>query len=235
MTDTGLPRKPSPRRTAAASHGAAAFPSRQDLVARVLRDRILRGELGAGSRLDIDEIAAAHGVSRTPVRDALKQLEGEGLVAVLPYRGVEVTRLTLADVEELFGIRVALERLCVARCVANITEHEILGLRRTLQRMDRLRRRDATWISLNASFHDGIHAASRWPRLIELIRELRTNVERYVRARAKELGIERQQAQHWALLEAIEARDAAGAEAIITAHLQDTVAAMAGMQTGTET
>jgi DNA-binding GntR family transcriptional regulator len=228
MTDADRPRKPSARRAAAAAQGASPFPSRQDLVAKVLRDRILRGELGAGSRLDIDAIAAAHGVSRTPVRDALKQLEGEGLVAVLPYRGVEVTRLTEADVEELFGIRVALERLCVARCVGQITEHEILGLRRTLQRMDRLRRRDAAWIALNASFHDGIHTASRWPRLIEQIRELRTNVERYVRARSTVLGIERQQVQHWALLDAIAARDTARAEAVITAHLQDTVAAMVG-------
>ncbi|MBR0650099.1 GntR family transcriptional regulator [Roseomonas terrae] len=199
----------------------------------MLRDRILRGELGAGSRLDIDEIATAHGVSRTPVRDALKQLEGEGLVSVLPYRGVEVTRLTAADVEELFGIRIALERLCVARCVSNITEHEILGLRRILQRIDRLRRRDAAWMALNASFHDGIHAASRWPRLIEQIRELRTNVDRYVRAHARELGIERQREQHWALLQAIEARDAASAEAIIIAHLQATVDAMASHEPGT--
>jgi DNA-binding GntR family transcriptional regulator len=230
MTDKADPRKPFPRRSGTAADGVSAFPSRQDIVAKVLRDRILRGELGAGSRLDIDEIAAAHGVSRTPVRDALKQLEGEGLVAVLPYRGVEVTRLAAADVEELFGIRVALERLCVARCIANITAHEILGLRRLLQRMDRLRKRDAAWMALNASFHDGIHTASRWPRLIEHIRELRTNVERYVRARASDLGIERQQVQHWALLDAIETNDTARAEAIITAHLQDTVAAMTGTE-----
>lgn len=222
MTDELSLRKGPLRRSPA----SPTFPSRQDVVASILRDRIMSGELAGGRRLDIHEIAAAHGVSRTPVRDALKQLEGEGLVEVFPYRGVEVTTLTAEDVTELFGIRVALERLCVARSVEAITEAELQGLRRMLLRMDRLKRRDGAWTALNTAFHDAIHASARWPRLIELIRAQRTNVERCVRARAAELGIERQQAQHWALLEAIAQRDAAGAQEVITAHLQDTALAL---------
>ncbi|MFN7001068.1 MAG: GntR family transcriptional regulator, partial [Elioraea tepidiphila] len=163
------------------------FPSRQEAVAEALRLDILRGRLGGGARLDIDEIAARHGVSRTPVRDALKQLESEGLVQVLPYRGVEVTALTDDDLRELFAIRIALERLAVAQAALRITEAELDGLRRILRRMDRLKQRDRSWIALNIAFHDAIHAATRWPRLIEMIRIQRTNVERYVRARGSEL------------------------------------------------
>lgn len=226
MTDKSPARKLSFPRKPLAVGAAPGFPSRQDLVASLLRDQILRSELAAGSRLDIDEIAAAHGVSRTPVRDALKQLETEGLVQVFPYRGVEVTTLTAADLSELFGIRIALERLCVSRSVEVATEEDLQAMRRTLQRMDRLKKRDAGWTDLNTEFHNAVYASARWPRLAELIRTQRNNVERYVRARADGLGTERQQAQHWALVDAITKRDTARAQDTITAHYQETLVAM---------
>jgi DNA-binding GntR family transcriptional regulator len=201
---------------------ATPFPSRQEAVAAALRLDILRGRIAAGARLDIDEIAARHGVSRTPVRDAMKQLEAEGLVQVLPYRGVEVTSLAAEDLRELFAIRIALERLAVAEAARNITQAELGGLRRILRRMDRARQRDESWITLNTSFHDAVHAASRWPRLIEMIRVQRTNLERYVRASAGDLGIADQQREHWALLEALAAQDADAAQAVIAQHLART-------------
>jgi DNA-binding GntR family transcriptional regulator len=216
-------KRPSPPPEPAAAAAVTAFPSRQEAVAEALRLDILRGRLGAGVRLDIDEIAARHGVSRTPVRDALKQLETEGLVQVLPYRGVEVTALTDDDLRELFAIRIALERLAVAQAALRITEAELDGLRRILHRMDRLKQRDRSWITLNIAFHDAIHAATRWPRLIEMIRIQRTNVERYVRARGSELGIARQQAEHWALVEALARHDPEAAERIIAGHLRQTM------------
>lgn len=70
--------------------------SRKQVVMRAIRDAILDGRLEAGSRLNQDEIAAELGVSRMPVREALKDLEAEGLVTFYPYRGVEVTELILA-------------------------------------------------------------------------------------------------------------------------------------------
>jgi DNA-binding GntR family transcriptional regulator len=211
---------------------ANPFPSRQEAVAAALRLDILRGQLGAGTRLDIDEIAARHGVSRTPVRDALKQLEAEGLVQVLPYRGVEVTSLGDDDLRELFAIRIALERLAVAQAVHTITDAEIEGLRRILRRMDRISSRDDSWTTLNIAFHDGIHTATRWPRLIEMIRIQRTNVERCVRARASALGIARQQAEHWSLLEALARRDPTEAERVIAQHLRQTLEALCGPAEG---
>ncbi|WP_372620362.1 GntR family transcriptional regulator [Falsiroseomonas sp.] len=212
---------PRQRKRASAAQ-PIVFPSRQETVAAALRLDILRGRASAGSRLDIDEIAARHGVSRTPVRDALKQLEGEGLVQVLPYRGVEVTRLSGEDLRELFSIRIALERLAVARAAANVSLAELEGLRKILRRMDRARGRDQSWTTLNTSFHDAVHAASRSPRLIEMIRVQRTNVDRYVRAGAADLGTEAQQQEHWALLESLAARDAAAAQSVIERHLTRT-------------
>jgi DNA-binding GntR family transcriptional regulator len=227
MTRDALQRnRPSPPPGPVPAPAGTPFPSRQEAVADALRLDILRGRLGAGTRLDIDEIAARHGVSRTPVRDALKRLEAEGLVQVLPYRGVEVTALTDDDLRELFAIRIALERLAVARAALRITKAELDGLRRVLLRMDRLRSRERSWVALNIAFHDGVHAATRWPRLIEMIRIQRTNVERYVRARAAELGTSRQQAEHWALLEALARHDPEAAERVIASHLRQTMEAL---------
>ncbi|MFH5948814.1 GntR family transcriptional regulator [Roseomonas xinghualingensis] len=182
--------------------------------------------MGGGSRLDIDEIAAAHGVSRTPVRDALKQLESEGLVQVFPYRGVEVTTLTQADLEELFSIRIALEQLCIARAIEHLKPQHLEAMRRTLRRMDRLKKRDESWTNLNLEFHNAIYDAAGWPRLAEMLRAQRVNIERYVRARADDLGTQRQQSQHWTLLEAMEKGDRATALATIHSHYMDTVTAM---------
>lgn len=212
---------PTSRKTSRSTQ-RITLPSRQEAVAATLRGGILRGRITAGARLDIDEIAARHGVSRTPVRDALKQLETEGLVRVLPHRGVVVTRLSAEDVRELFAIRIALERLAVAQAAANISDAELEGLRRMLRRMDRTRIRNQSWTTLNTSFHDAVHAASRLPRLIEMIRVQRTNVDRYVRARAAELGVEAQQQEHWALVEALAARDVAAAQDVIEQHLART-------------
>ncbi|MGK7865022.1 GntR family transcriptional regulator [Falsiroseomonas sp. E2-1-a4] len=207
----------------------AVYPSRQEAVAAALRLDILRGRIPAGARLDIDEIANRHGVSRTPVRDALKQLEGEGLIQVLPYRGVEVTRLTAENLRELFAIRIALERLALAQATVQVTEAELMQLRGILRRMDRYAVRDEAWMRLNAAFHDGVHAASRWPRLIEMIRVQRTNVERYVRAGAADLGVAQQQAEHWQLIEAMTARQPELAATLIAQHLSRTAETLARM------
>lgn len=219
------------------SSGANRFvlPSRQEAVAATLRLDILRGRVAAGARLDIDEIAARHGVSRTPVRDALKQLESEGLVQVLPHRGVEVTRLSAGDLREIFAIRIALERLAVSLAAATISEAELEGLRKILRRMDRARTRDQSWMTLNIAFHDGVHAASRSPRLTELIRVQRTNVERYVRAAAADLGIEVQQREHWALLETIATRNGSAAQVVIEQHLARTADMLVRLGGGLET
>jgi DNA-binding GntR family transcriptional regulator len=220
---------PAPAKPATLSPAHQAFPSRQEAVAAALRLDILQGRIPPGARLDIDEIAIRHGVSRTPVRDALKQLEGEGLIQVLPYRGVEVTRLTTEDLHELFAIRIALERLALMQAAVNVTDAEIGQLRRILRRMDRIRTRDELWMKLNAAFHDGVHAASRWPRLIELIRVQRINVERYVRAGASDLGVEQQQAEHWELVEAMAARQPELAASLIAQHLLRTGETLAQM------
>src|SRR6266568_2291265 len=88
-------------------------PRRTEALIDVLRGHILSGELAPGQRLNLDEIAEQSGVSRMPVRDALKQLEAEGLVNIYPQRGIEVSALNVDDITQMFGIRIVLEQKAV--------------------------------------------------------------------------------------------------------------------------
>ncbi len=113
-------------------------PRRTDALLDVLRKHIRTGELAPGQRLNLDEIAQQSGVSRGPVRDALKQLETEGLVAIYPQRGIEVTALNAEDIGELFGIRIVLEQKAVELAVLRLTSEDHEQMHDLLMKMDKL-------------------------------------------------------------------------------------------------
>jgi DNA-binding GntR family transcriptional regulator len=209
--------------------------SRKDAALSLLRGAIMDGRLAAGERLDQNEIAASLGVSRMPVREALKQLEVEGLVAVYPYRGVAVTSLDATELEELFEIRIALEKTAVARAAGKLTRRQIAKLRAVLTEMDEIvhePRSDDEWMQLNSEFHKIINEACGWPRLISLIAQYRGNVERYVRTYLKLCGRAQSQREHWELLEACAEGRSHLAQKVIERHLRNTERALkAALQT----
>lgn len=196
--------------------------SRKEVVVETLRKSILSGELRAGHRLNLDEIASALNVSRMPVREALKQLENEGLVTIYPHRGVEVSELSGSDVAQIFGIRIVLEQKAVELAIPRLTEGDLVEMKALLERMDQSGSHGLKWIKLNERFHHTINIASGWPRLVSTIEIQRVNVERYVRAYVRMQGYERPQEQHWALYKACYDRDAAKAKIVIDEHFQDT-------------
>lgn len=199
--------------------------SRKDAVLQILRASITDGRLAPGLRLDQNEIAAELGVSRMPVREALKQLQAEGLVVVYPYRGVEVSRLDPAAIVELFETRIVLEKLALSRAIPALRQGTLSKLDQILRQMDALLEQptsDDPWMRLNAEFHGLINGASDWPRLMETIEQYRSNVERYVRAYFSHGGRAQSQREHWDLFEACRRHDVAGAQAIIASHLRNT-------------
>jgi DNA-binding GntR family transcriptional regulator len=210
----------------------SVLASRKDAVAGALRESIVSGDLPAGSRLDLDEIASRVGVSRMPVREAIKQLEAEGLVTIYPHRGVEVSQLDIADIEEIFDIRIVLETRAAELAIPQLTEDDFAAIEAILKRMDRPDISGKTWRDLNQRFHHTINEASGSPRLVAMIEGLRINVERYVSAYLAMRGYEHPQKQHWALLKACRDRDVSRAKEIIKEHFTDTarmlVAALAG-------
>ncbi|SON56694.1 putative HTH-type transcriptional regulator YdfH [Hartmannibacter diazotrophicus] len=198
--------------------------SRTEAVARNVREAIVNGEMPPGMRLNLDELALRYGVSRMPVREALKQLESEGLVTFYPYRGVEVAHLSVAEVEELYAIRVLLERRAVERAAARIDASGLAKMKVLLEQMDEAIAADdgARWFELNEAFHRTLNEASGWPKMVEMIDKLRQNIERCVRTYIARAGYEGPQEQHRELYQACLDHDPERAARIITLHIENT-------------
>ncbi|MDR5675815.1 MAG: GntR family transcriptional regulator [Armatimonadota bacterium] len=189
------------------------------MVADVLREAILRGILLAGQQLRQDEIARELGVSHIPVREALRQLEAEGLVRLRPYRGFEVSELSPEEVEELYEIRIPLECQALRLAFPHLTDEDLERAERILDAID-AEGDPSAWSELNTEFHAVLYSPSRRQRLLNLIRTLRTNVDRYLRLYISVMQRKQySQREHRKILEAVRRRDAAGAVAALEEHL----------------
>ncbi len=189
------------------------------MVAEVLREAILRGILTAGQQLRQDEIARELGVSHIPVREALRQLEAEGLVRLRPYRGFEVSELSPEEVEELYEIRIPLECQALRLAMPHLTEEDLRRAEEILDAID-AEADPSAWSQLNTEFHAVLYAPSRRQRLLNLIRTLRTNVDRYLRLYISVMQRKQySQREHRKILEAVRRRDVAAAVEALEEHL----------------
>ncbi len=195
----------------------------QEMVAEALRDAIVTGRLKGGERLHQDGIASKLGVSRMPVREALRQLESEGLVVFTPHRRVSVAALSTDELRELYEIRIALEILALDLAITRLSPEGLARLSALLDQMDRVTD-PGRWLNLNRTFHGTLYRASGRSRLCTLIDSLRGNVERYLRIYVS--GVERRahaQAEHRRILRACRRRQVAEAKKALRQHLSGTV------------
>jgi DNA-binding GntR family transcriptional regulator len=204
-------------------------PTAQEAVLAELRRFITTGRLRPGQQIVQDALAVQLGVSRVPLREALKILEGEGQVTYVAHRGYFVTELSLSDLLEVYRIREILEAEAVTIAVPRITATDI-------DRMEEAERdvRAAsdvadviTMTSANRRFHFTLIEACALPRLVRLIRLLwdATEVYRsvyYNDADNRELV----EAEHQALVSAVRAGDAATSLLVLTAHREHAIAAL---------
>ena len=153
----------------------------RDVVFNTLRQAILRGELKPGERLMEIQLANKLGVSRTPIREALRKLELEGLVNMVPRKGAEVADITEKSLRDVLEVRKALEELSVQLACEKITEEEIEELKRAAERFkDTLDNQDVTKIAeADVAFHDIIYTATDNQKLILLLNNLREQMYRY--------------------------------------------------------
>jgi len=204
-----------------------------DLVYRAVRDGILSGTHPAGSRLPEEELAAAIGVSRTPVREALRRLHAEGLVEVLPIRGAVVARWADHDLDEIFELRTLLEGYGARRASERVIPAELETLSSLCDEMDRrlhqrTKRAYDEITELNLEFHQRIHRATGNKRLLVLLSNLiqvpivHHNFHRYTPAE-----LARSFSHHRELVDALGARDGDWAESVMHSHLR---AARASLQ-----
>jgi DNA-binding GntR family transcriptional regulator len=184
----------------------------QELVVEFLRDAILSGRLRGGARLVQDKIATELNVSRVPVREALLQLEAEGLVRMEAHRGATVVFLSPEEIEEIFEIRVLLETSAISMVVPALSEDQLKRLEQIARRQQKETSMPAR-ARLNHAFYTTLFETLGRPRLRGMIARLEREVERYL------LPLERPHLGHLELVEACRDRDAERAAAIVRRHL----------------
>jgi DNA-binding GntR family transcriptional regulator len=148
------------------------YTSKTEMVAATLREMILSGQLRAGMALRQREIAEQLAVSPTPVREAFRILESEGLVAGDVHRGFTVLEAEQGEAEEVAQIRVALESLAASLAASRVTDAELATLTKINDSMARLGKDDGRFAELNRAFHFELYSYARSPLLSSLMRLL---------------------------------------------------------------
>ena len=151
---------------------AGGYVSKTDLVAALIRELIITGELDPGEQLRQRDLAHRFGVSQTPVREAMRRLESEGLLTCDTHRGFTVVAPDVGRVEENFQIRAALESLGAALAARKIDAGGLARLRELNGQMRALADDDPAYPELNREFHFTVYSCARSPLLLSLMRLL---------------------------------------------------------------
>lgn len=189
---------------------------------RWMKQRIRDGRLRAGDRVKAEDVAAELGMSRMPVREAIRQLSSEGLLTLRPNRGAVVTELSADEILELFEMRAALEALAMRRAAERVTAAALEDLGVDLARLAAARGDVDLWMTRHDAFHERIAAIAGGAHLATELRRLRTAVEPYLRPGIAGQKIERAVPEHQRLIDALARRDPAAAEAEMREHVLET-------------
>ncbi len=195
----------------------------RDVVFYTLRRAILKGELEPGERLMEVALANKMGVSRTPIREAIRKLELEGLVVMIPRRGAEVAKITEKDLKDVLEVRECLERFAICLACERITPEEIVRLKDACKDFEvSLTGTDLTVCAeCDVKFHDIIFEATRNARLIQMLNNLREQMYRYRLEYIKDQESHAQLiAEHDEIVMALSARDQAHAVAVMSDHIR---------------
>lgn len=202
--------------------GSNEFLPLRDLVFQALRQAIITGELSPGERLMEVKIASKLGVSRTPVREAIRMLELEGLVVMIPRKGAEVARITEKDLRDALEVRTAIEELSVELACERIDEE---GKQRLKQACNAFKEAIDTKhvqniVDGDVKFHDVIFDLTRNQRLISIAHNLREQVYRYRVEYVKDFSYHDVLVkEHYDITNAILTNDVKTAKEIMRKHL----------------
>lgn len=198
----------------------------RDVVFITLRQAILRGELKQGERLMEIQLANKLGVSRTPIREAIRKLELEGLVTMIPRKGAEVAEITEKSLRDVLEVREALEVLAVQLACDRISEEEIVQLKETAMDFETIMSSsDITEVAeADVKFHDVVYNATDNQRLIQLLNNLREQMYRYRVEYLKQDVVRKIVAEeHQDLIEYISNRNKESASKNIKKHISNQV------------
>jgi DNA-binding GntR family transcriptional regulator len=193
-----------------------------DGVTDKLRALILDGALGIGVQLKQEHLAKRFGVSRIPVREALKRLEAEGLVDHSPHQGAIVAARSIEELLETLDIRIGLECRALALALPNMTGQDYAHAEDILDRYD-ASEHPREWSELNLAFHLCLYRPSRRPRLVTMIENLVKSMDVHLRAQQSyALGRKSPQKEHRELLEACRSGNRARALRLLERHIVHT-------------
>lgn len=199
------------------------YKTRTQLVVETLREKILSGEIKAGQPLRQAALAEELNVSRIPVREALLQLEAEGLVSFEPHKGATATELTASQVDELFELRAMLEADLLASSIPHISDEKLAEATELLSRLDKaLGKENAanTWSELNSDYHNCLYSGANRPQTQDLVNTLNKNADRYIRMHLLWAGgISKAESEHNELLALCKARDVEKSVALLKQHI----------------
>lgn len=188
-----------------------------DSIQASLRNAILSGAIPAGAWLRQVDLAASLGVSRTPVREALRSLERESLVEIIPNHGARVAPLSVEDFEEIYALRTGMESLAAQIAASNASESEITELEERLRTLKEVKEHAAVPEYLKSEWQLRLqcYTTTRRERMLATILHLRGLAERYLRLAYREAAdVDTSYEFHRRLIDAIRVRDGASAAAI---------------------
>lgn len=204
----------------------------RDMVFDVLMNAIMQGQLSPGERLLEVQLADEMGVSRTPVREAIRRLELEGFVVMVPRKGAYVAGLSIDDVESVYEIRTALETLAVRLAAQRMEAADYEQLDELAGKMQQTWQEGDVdnWVNLDARFHELLYTFSRNERLISMMSNIMEQLSRYriislanVEVRQNSLN------EHQTLIEALKRRDSDSAADAAAHHIENTKQSLVNM------
>ncbi|MDO4483547.1 MAG: GntR family transcriptional regulator [Clostridia bacterium] len=195
----------------------------RDIAYEVLKHAIVTGEIPAGERIVETDYAEKLHISRTPLREALRKLERDGLVEYMLRRGVIVRAFTVEDVEEIYTIRNSLEMLTLPAVIENATAEDIADLRARLKEMDEMiEAGDIDTLSpITRAFHRALIEISGKHRILRVIETQDEYINRFsAMAIRQEEHLRAAQQEHYRLVELIEQKDLQGLETMLRDHIE---------------
>ena len=196
-----------------------AAPTASDIILKFIRESIIDGTLDEGEPIRQDDVARMFNVSKIPVREALKRLEAEGLVAFQRNKGAVVTSVSEPEIVQIFEVRAILESSAIRFSIPNMTEATFERAQAYCDAFA-LETNVARWAELNWQFHSCLYEDADRPYLLSMIRSVNDRIERYLRVQLSlSSGQETADREHRQILDLCRKRKVDDAAALVHAHI----------------
>lgn len=193
-----------------------------DHIASALRTAIYDGQFADGEEINQVELAQFFNVSRVPIREALRQLQAEGLVRIVAHHKTVVAGLSVQETVELIEMRAVLEAHMVRRSAPHLDARAIARLGKLCDEMDRITDYGSRWVLKNWEFHQTLYGAGSSKTMIDLVERIHLKIERYARQAGTDTRLREAATEHRNILDHIGRKDYAGAAAQIERHVLNT-------------